>query len=173
MKHVWCDKHQHSSHRHTPNTPLNINHLHSAHKSPNTHTHTPRTYTNHTAKPQPAFTHTHTHERTYIFDTQTQPQNPSIHTQHTHTQNHTDTHATHLQPPNSSIHTLTKLNTPLSYCTHQKARHSHTTQLIIELTDKNKKMVNLYANFVHMNCYTLDYMKVPMHKNEQKTREKS
>ena len=44
MKHILCDEDQHTSHRHTPNDPLNINQLH----SPHTHTHLQ--------------THTHTHE---------------------------------------------------------------------------------------------------------------
>ena len=119
---------------HTPTTHTHTHNTQRTHTNNQTHTHTPRTYTNHNTKPQSSL---HTQERTYTNDTKTQPPNSSIDT-HTHKPRAYTKH-TQAQPPNSSIHTHANFNTALRYCTHQKARHCHTIQLVMKLIDKNEK----------------------------------
>ena len=144
MKHVWCDKHQHSSHRHNPNTPLNISQL----QSPNIHTHATHLHQSHRqTSTQPSHTHTHT-----IDPTPTTPKHKPRTLAYTRTQNFTHlsattctkTHGTYTheqsyikdsqtQPSNPSIHTHTTFHIPFRYYMHQNAWDCHTMQLIMKL----------------------------------------
>ena len=100
--------------------------------------------------------------RTHQNPTTPQPTPPTHkHTRPTHQHTcptHTPSQHTHTQTPNqASTHTP---NPSLHIKQNNCILHSHNNDL----------KIILYANFVHKHCHILDYMKVHMHKNMQKTK---